>query len=206
MALAGLRDFIDAVRCCTVHIYKMWEPAQVMETDISKLWDREMIRDCLYRYCRGIDRVDEALLRSSYWPDGTDTHGAYRGSASGFVDWAMQTLPKIERGIHQIHNILIELHGTEAAVESYFTALQRQPGGEGTLVEVHMAGRYVDRFEKRGDEWRVADRIVVFDWVEERPAPETSEAERFGRRQPIGANWPDDPVYGLFGGPAKGDG
>ncbi len=150
-----------------------------MESEIVKLWDREMIRDCLYRYCRGIDRVDEALLRSSYWPDGTDTHGAYRGSASGFVDWAMQALPKIERGIHQIHNILIELRGTEAAVESYFTALQRQPGTD-------------------------ADRIVVFDWVEERPAPETSEAERFGRRQPIGASWPDDPVYGLFGGTAKG--
>lgn len=119
-----------------------------MEPEITKLWDREMIRDCLYRYCRGIDRVDEALLRSSYWPDGTDTHGAYRGSASGFVDWAMEALHKIERGIHQIHNILIELRGTEAAVESYFSAWQRQPGADGALVEVHMAGRYVDRFEK----------------------------------------------------------
>lgn len=111
-----------------------------MEAEIVKLWDREMIRDCLYRYCRGIDRVDEALLRSSYWPDGTDTHGAYRGSASGFVDWAMAALPKIERGIHQIHNILIEMRGTEAAVESYFSAWQRQPGADGALVEAHMAG------------------------------------------------------------------
>ncbi|MDO9367199.1 MAG: nuclear transport factor 2 family protein [Sphingopyxis sp.] len=176
-----------------------------MEAEIVGLLDREKIRDCLYRYCRGIDRVDESLLRGSYWPDGTDTHGAYRGSASGFVDWAMVALPKIERGIHQIHNILIELRGTEAAVESYFTALQRQPDSGGALVEVHMAGRYVDRFEKRGDEWRVADRIVVFDWVDERPAPQTSEAERFGRRQPIGASWPDDQVYGLFGATAKGD-
>ena len=76
-----------------------------MQADIGQLWDREMIRDCLYRYCRGIDRVDEALLRSAYWPDGTDTHGAYRGSASGFVDWAMEALPKIERGIHQFNRI-----------------------------------------------------------------------------------------------------
>ena len=95
---------------------------------------------------------------------------------------------------------MIELRGTEAAVESYFSAWQRQPGPDGALVEVHMAGRYVDRFEKRDDEWRVADRIVVFDWVEERPAPTTSEAERFGHRQPIGANCPNDPVYGLFEG------
>lgn len=174
-------------------------------SETLELRDREMIRDCLYRYCRGIDRVDEALLRSSYWPDGTDNHGAYRGSASGFVDWAMQALPGIERGIHQIHNILIDLHGNEAAVESYFTALQRQPNAEGARVEVHMAGRYVDRFEKRGAEWRVADRLVVFDWVEERPAPEKGEAERFAHRQPIGGRWPDDPVYDLLAAMQKGE-
>lgn len=176
-----------------------------MGPDVAKLWDREMIRDCLYRYCRGIDRADEAMLRSACWPDGTDTHGAYSGSASGFVDWAMKALPAIKRGIHQIHNILIDLRGDEAAVESYFTALQRQPNAAGALVDVHMAGRYLDRFEKRDGEWRVADRVVVFDWFDERPAPEKSEAERFAHRQPIGALWPDDPVYRLFGAAAKGE-
>jgi len=170
-----------------------------MEAEIVKLWDREMIRDCLYRYCRGIDRTDEAALRSAYWPDGTDDHGAYSGSAEGFVDWAMKALPSIERGIHQLHNILIELRGDEAAVESYFTALQRQPGVDGGLIELYMAGRYVDRFEKRRGEWRVADRVVVFDWVEERPAPDKSEAERFAHRKSVGALWPADPVYRLFG-------
>lgn len=165
---------------------------------ITALYDREMIRDCLFRYCRGIDRADEAALRSAYWPDGTDTHGPYQGSASGFVDWAMKMLPSIERGIHQIHNILIDLRGAEAFVETYFTALQRQPGADGARADVHMAGRYLDRFEKRDDEWRVADRTVLFDWVSETPAPSRTEAERFGRRQPIGGRWPDDPVYAFL--------
>lgn len=49
---------------------------------VAALWDREMIRDCLYRYCRGIDRTDEAALRSAYWPDGTDDHGAYRDNVT----------------------------------------------------------------------------------------------------------------------------
>lgn len=170
----------------------------------TQLRDRELIRDCLFRYCRGIDRADEAALRSVYWPDGTDTHGPYQGSATGFIEWAMKTLSSIERGIHQIHNILIDLRGTQAAVESYFTALQRQPGTDGALANVHMAGRYLDRFEKRGAEWRVADRVVVFDWVEETPAPAEAEAARFGRRRPIGGRWPDDPVYALLASvPAK---
>lgn len=35
MALVGLRDFIDAVCCGTVHTYRLWERVQVMETEIS---------------------------------------------------------------------------------------------------------------------------------------------------------------------------
>jgi hypothetical protein len=171
------------------------------EAKIEQLWDREMIRDCLYRYCRGIDRADEAMLRSACWPDGTDTHGPYRGSAEGFVDWAMKTLPAIERGIHQIHNILIDLRGSEAAVESYFTALQRQPNAAGRIADFHMAGRYLDRFERRGEEWRVADRTVVFDWVAEAELQPGTEAERFGRRTPIGGRWPDDAVYPFLANP-----
>lgn len=167
---------------------------------VRALYDREMIRDCLYRYCRGIDRADEACLRAAYWPDGTDRHGPYQGSASGFIDWAMATLPTIERGIHQIHNILIDLRGDVAKVESCFTALQRQPGRDGALAEVHMAGRYLDRFEKRGDEWRIVDRTVVFDLVNETPAEPGDVAARFGRRQPAGGRWPDDPLYAFLNG------
>ena len=165
---------------------------------VQELWDREQIRDCLFRYCRGIDRNDEATLRSVYWEDATDNHGAYRGSATGFIEWALQALAMIERGVHQIHNVLIEFREGGAVVESYFSALQRQPGPDGRLVQWHMAGRYVDWFEKRGGEWRVAERTVVYDWVEETPLPAGSEEERFGARRPIGGRRPDDPVYELL--------
>lgn len=163
----------------------------------DELLDREAIRDCLFRYCRGIDRTDEAMLRSAYWPDGTDNHGSYVGSASGFVDWAMRALPTIERGIHQLHNILIEFRPGGAAVETYFSAFQRQAGPDG-MRQWDMKGRYVDWFVKRGDEWRVLNRTVVFDWIEEMPLPPGSEAERFGQRQPIGGRFPDDPIYALL--------
>jgi hypothetical protein len=162
------------------------------------LYDREMIRECLYRYCRGIDRADETALRGAYWPDGTDRHGPYQGSASGFIDWAMQMLASIERGIHQIHNILIDLEGDQARVESYFTALQRQPGSDGALAEVHMAGRYLDQFEKRDQVWRIADRLVVFDLVSETLAEPGDANAQFGRRQPAGGRWPDDPLYAFL--------
>lgn len=162
---------------------------------IDELLAREAIRDCLYRYCRGIDRADEAALTSAYWPDGTDNHGPYEGSAKGFVDWAMKVLPHMDRSIHQIHNILIEFREGGAAVESYFSAFQRQPGADGQMQQLDMKGRYLDWFVKRGEEWRILNRTVVFDWVENMPLPAGTEAERFGKMTPIGGSFPDDLVY-----------
>ncbi|UWU25800.1 nuclear transport factor 2 family protein (plasmid) [Rhizobium sp. CB3060] len=166
---------------------------------IAELLDREAIRDCLYRYCRGIDRADEAALRSAYWPDAHDSHGAYSGSAEGFIEFARGVFKTEPRNIHQITNVLIEfIDPAEAAVESYFTALQRGPDGERTIRQVLLRGRYCDMFQKREGEWRIAERTVVYDWFEEQPAPVTSETERFGLRQPIGASYPVDPVYALL--------
>lgn len=164
---------------------------------LQELIDREAIRDCLYRYCRGIDRADEAALRSSYWPDATDDHGGFRGRAEDFIIMAMQRLPKMERSIHQIHNVLIafEAGGLSAVVESQFSAYQREPGAGGVMTQWDMKGRYLDRFERRGQEWRVARRLVVFDAAEQMPLPPGTEAERFGFRTPIGAPFPHDPVY-----------
>ena len=165
---------------------------------LQALLDRDAIRECIYRYCRGIDRCDEAALRGSYWPDATDNHGAYKGSASGFIDIALVKLREAERMVHFVGNLSIELRGSQAAVETYFLAWQRDPAPGGGQQESFLAGRYVDRFEKRGDEWRVAERMVVYDWVQPMgAAPTASEAQRFGLRTPIGARKPDDPWYAL---------
>ncbi|EHH14009.1 nuclear transport factor 2 family protein [Mesorhizobium amorphae] len=168
------------------------------QTKITELLDREAIRDCLYRYCRGIDRADEAALRSAYWPDAHDNHGAYCGSAEGFIQFALGVFKTGPRNIHQITNILIEFIGSaEAAVESYFTGLQRAPDESGEVRQTLLCGRYCDLFQKREGEWRIAERTVVYDWLEEQIPPAVLEAERFGPRQPIGAPHPDDPVYRL---------
>ena len=166
---------------------------------LTELLDREAIRDCLYRYCRGIDRADEATLRSSYWPDATDRHGSYSGPVEGFFAWAADVFRTDTRNVHRVGNILITFGAPDrAAVETHFDALQRGPGRDGVVRQFHLAGRYCDLFEKRGAEWRVASRTVVYDWVEEQAVPPDNEAARFGARQPIGGKCPDDPIYGLI--------
>jgi hypothetical protein len=160
--------------------------------------NREAIRDCLYRYCHGIDRCDETALRSVYWEDAIDCHGAWNGSATGFIEQALLKLKAGGRRVHQVNNVLIELHGVEAAVQSSFIALQAtaaQPA-----QETFLCGRYLDRFERRLGEWRVAARIVVYDWIEERTRPELAldDASLFGQRNPVAANAPIDPIYALL--------
>lgn len=166
------------------------------EAKLTELLDREAIRDCIYRYCRGIDRADEATLRSAYWTDATDRHGAYSGPVEGFFLWAREVFKSGARNVHQVSNILIEFVGPiRAVVETYFLALQRGPGKDGIVRQFLIAGRYCDLFEKREGEWRTARRIVAYDWVEEQTAPTESEEVRFGPRTPIGSPHPDDPVY-----------
>jgi SnoaL-like domain len=169
------------------------------DRQLTELRDREAIRDCIFRYCRGIDRADEATLRSSYWPDATDCHGSYNGPVEGFFQWALSVFKTGARNVHQVSNILIEFKGdSKAVVESYFLALQRGPDRNGVSRQFQMAGRYCDLFEKRNGEWRVAKRVVAFDWVEEQPAPDKTEDARFGSRRPIGGSFPNDPIYELL--------
>ncbi|WP_442921204.1 SDR family oxidoreductase [Mesorhizobium sp. Cs1299R1N1] len=165
---------------------------------LIELLDREAIRDCLYRYCRGIDRADEAALRSAYWPDAHDNHGAYSGSAEGFIQYALDVFKAQPRYIHQVTNILIDfISPANAAVESYFTALQRGPDRAGDIRQELLCGRYCDLFQKRKGAWRIAERTVVYDWLQEQMPPTGFEPELFGPRRPIGAPHPDDPVYAL---------
>lgn len=169
-----------------------------MQMTHDDLLAREAIKDCIYRYARGIDRADEAALLSSYWPDAHDSHGAYDGPVSGFFARVRQVWASGARNIHHVTNILIEFQGDyEAQVESYFLAWQRSVGPDQVERQVMLSGRYCDLFEKRGAEWRVARRTVVYDWVDPQQPPEASEAQRFGQRQPIGGAFPDDPLYAI---------
>ena len=167
---------------------------------IAELLDREAIRDCIYRYCRGVDRADEAALRSAYWPDAIDQHGPYSGPVEGFFEWAKDIFKTDARNVHMVGNILIEFTAiNEAVVETYFLALQR------SVRQFLIAGRYCDVFQQRDGEWRVFRRVVVYDWVEEQAVATEPEAIRFGSRLPLGARFPDDPIYDLLGRRQRAD-
>jgi len=134
---------------------------------LTLLEDREAIRDCLYRYARGMDRCDEEMLRSAYWEDAVDNHLAFAGTREQLIAWALPIVRGMDQGQHIIGNILIRIDGDLADAESYFYGFHRIPGPDGIARDAVGSGRYLDRFEKRNDEWRILKRVVVTDWFRE---------------------------------------
>ncbi len=135
--------------------------------EIDALMSREQIRDVIYRYCRGIDRVQLDLVRACYHTDATDDHGDYRGGIDGFIPYLTTALAVWEHTTHFIGNVLIELTAPDyARVESYAVAYHRRAArGESPALDVTAWIRYVDDFERRTGVWRIATRVCLSDWT-----------------------------------------
>lgn len=137
------------------------EPDERMQA----LLDQQEIRDVIHRYCRGIDRCDYELVRRCYHPDATDDHGGFVGGIDDFIAHIVESLPRYERTMHFIGNILVEVDGNRARCESYIIAHHRVPlRGTKPERDYNVGLRYVDDFERRDGEWRIADRVCVFEW------------------------------------------
>ena len=156
----------------------------------------QAIRDVLMRACRGVDRLDAALLLSAYHPGALDHHGGYDGPAEGFVRWVFENhVGRVLSSTHQLANILVELDGDVAHSESYVFVTQRLTVDE-VLHDKLSHGRYLDRFERRGGEWRIAERWVVLDWQRFDPVGEASAL--LPSRTERGFRSRDDRSYSLF--------
>jgi hypothetical protein len=134
-----------------------------MDAALVALVDRREIEDVILRYCRGIDRLDLELVRSCYWPDATDSHGGFSGTRDEFVAWVGKLLARFESTSHFVGNLLVELAGEAAVAETYAIAFHRSEEPRASLNGI-IGVRYVDRFEKRGGEWKIARRVCVTEW------------------------------------------
>lgn len=161
--------------------------------------DHEAIRRVLYRYARGVDRGDLDLLRSVYHPEGTDHHGRFDGPGHEYAERLVAAEEGLTRtGNHHLTNVLIELDGNTAYVETYFLAFHPHSDQDAEAMGV-TSGRYLDVFEKRAGEWRILRRRVVNDWTRADVPGDVwprASAEHGGFLP--GARGSADPSYTLF--------
>lgn len=149
---------------------------------IELLLDHQQITQVIHRYCRAADRLDVELFRTTFWEDGGFDGGPAEGPALEIIPHLFENLmPEMwEASQHSISNILIELEGDRAFVESYLTAFHLSHpthasrsallGEKNALaagfkdddvIEFIFGGRYIDLFEKRSSEWRILKRKIV---------------------------------------------
>jgi hypothetical protein len=128
--------------------------------------DAEGVRQAIYRYARGIDRLDAALIRDAFWPDARITMGAiYDGGPEGFVAVAIGFMGMFSATRHDVANIMLAAEADSIGYEAYVRAWHLN---EGAGTELEVLGRYIGRAEQRGGEWRIAEHGELLDWGAER--------------------------------------
>ncbi len=132
--------------------------------------DKSEIAEVIYNGARGLDRMDETLLRSVFHPDATVDlgPGVFQGTANDYVHWILAVLQQVRSTHHMIGNVRAELDGDAALVESYAHTHYRldKPTGR---EDVFMGTRYLDRLERRpagsAGVWKLMHRKQIIDWV-----------------------------------------
>lgn len=143
---------------------------------LQELLDRQDILDCLHRYTRGVDRLDEDLLRSAYHPCAIDDHGVFRGPVEEFIAWAFAGHRDRHHGSqHYITNHTCDIDGDVAHTETYFVMVGRNRTG--TPVTLH-GGRYLDQLERRDGAWRILHRVSMVEWTGGVTTPDLPSVDR----------------------------
>ena len=136
-----------------------------IDRKLRYLFDRQEILDCVTRNSRGNDRFDQALVTSSYHVDGWHELGHSRIPGPDYGDHANEAHAAIaDVNLHNVTMQTCEIDGDVAHAESYVIGLFADKGAQTSRM---LAGRYIDRLERRDGEWRIVLRRATVEVVME---------------------------------------
>jgi SnoaL-like domain len=132
---------------------------------MTELEIRSAIENALHSYCRGIDRLHGASIAAAFHPGATlIDYSSHNLSIEAFVEHAVAALAsRFVATQHRISNITIVREGDHALVETYVHATHIEVADDAKRLHTFV-GRYIDRFEERDGEWKIAKRTLRNDW------------------------------------------
>jgi hypothetical protein len=94
-----------------------------------------------------------------------------------------------------VTNHWIDIDGDNAVGESYVVAFQGTKGD--SPQDVMTGGRYIDRYECRGGEWKISHRTFVMDWT---TSADSKDLMGLGMFEDMvkGERGKSDPVYAFW--------
>lgn len=123
---------------------------------MRELKDRQDILDVIHRESRGRDRQDVDLIASCWWEDGIDEHGPMIVGAADYPARANAGHARFfSATMHHLTTHTCEIEGNTAHAETYVIGTMLSPDKQAMKIA---PGRYFDRLEKRGGEWRILFR------------------------------------------------
>ncbi len=141
-----------------------------------RLEDRAAITDVIAAYAHAIDRRRWGMMEHLFHDDAQFQFGEIVGDWRSFVEQARALIDPCLATQHQLGQMQFGFDGPDTChTETYMTAMHTVPPGfpmpdvfpdKSVIYSAIVAGRYVDRFEKRGGEWRIARRTGLYDWRE----------------------------------------
>ncbi|MEZ5503862.1 MAG: nuclear transport factor 2 family protein [Halioglobus sp.] len=139
-----------------------------MQDALDTLLAKQAIYELSCRYMRALDRLDEPLLLSVFFTDAWCDYGFTEGTPAEFARYAITALRSHAANHHMLGNVLLDVAGDEAFGEVYFNAYHKVQGESG-FEDVIIAGRYLDRYERRAGIWKFAYRSERVDWSRTQP-------------------------------------
>jgi hypothetical protein len=161
-----------------------------MPDALQELAAKQAIQETLYRYCRGVDRMDRALTRACWHENGTaDYQGMFEGTVEALLDWMWKLHDGMQGHSHQMTNLLIEVAGGRAVSETYVTVVLRSKAGRHPARDILTRGRYVDRWSERDGRWAIDHRLYLNDWMTHLPVTADATSPITGRRDAQDASY-----------------
>lgn len=152
----------DTVKVSSLTVFFM------QSTQLQRLLDKQEILELSHRYCRAADRHDYAELAKLYHEDAIEDHGSFfNGLAKDFL----KQMPAIQESMQILHhnittaNIFFDDDKPNIAEGEIYVLAFHQVKTETDLIDLLVGGRYLDKYEKRDDQWRFSFRTIVADWA-----------------------------------------
>jgi hypothetical protein len=133
--------------------------------DLKKIADEHEILRIRRTWCFCRDQGDWQTMKTLFHPNATISISWYAGNLDGFIESSQKVFGLKKFGTrvkHWFGNYRLTIENNRAFLESDIEGRVRDYIGD-NLLDLMFECRFFDRFEKRGDAWKIAQWTAVYD-------------------------------------------